>query len=82
MFKREGTSLIDVALQTGFFVAQSLINQRGTPRHAPSRRKRAVRVVTITAGHKSLIYAVFEWHREIGSNVAVAAVTELRLSFR
>jgi hypothetical protein len=82
MFKREGASLIDMALQTGFLFAQSLIYQCGARRHAPSRHESAVRVMTITARHESFIHAVFERHRKIRSNTAVAAITELRLSFR
>ncbi len=39
-------------------------------------------VVTIAAGHEPFIHAMFEWHGEIGSDIAMAAVTELRLGFR
>lgn len=79
MFKREWAALIDVALETSFFVSQSLIHQCRTRCHAPRRCKRAVRVVTITAGHKPFIDTVLKWHRKICSNIAVAPITKFRL---
>ena len=82
MFECEGATLIGMALNTGLFVSECLIDQSGTCGHAPGGSKRAVRVMTVTADHDALIHAVLEGHREVGPDVTVATVTELRLAFR
>lgn len=79
MLKREWTALVGMTLQTGFLVAECLRNERGSRRHAPRRRKRAMWIMAVGALHEARIHGVFKRHRKIGANVGVASVAEFRL---
>jgi hypothetical protein len=82
MFEREGSALVEMALQTRLFVSERLVDQPGARRHPPSRRESAVRIMAIAAGHEPFINAMLKGHRKIRSDVGMAAVTQLGLSFR
>ena len=82
VFECKGAALIVMALDAGFLVSEGLIHQFGTRRHAPRCGKRAVRVMTVTANHETLIHAVLKGHGEVGPDATVTAVTKFRLVFR
>lgn len=79
MLKSEWTTLIGMTLQTGFLIAERLRNERRSRRHAPRRRKRAMRIMAICAFHEARIHRVFKGHRKIGPNIGVTPVAEFRL---
>ena len=58
----EWTALVDVALETGLFISDSLIDHPWSARHIPGGRKRPMRVVAIRAFHRALVDTMFERH--------------------
>ena len=79
MLVEEWTALVDVALKTGLFIADGLIDHPRPARHVPGRRKGAMRVVTIRAFHRPLVDAMLEGHRKLSAYGGVTSVTEVAL---
>ena len=77
--KDEGTSLVDMALEAGLFVAVGLLEHLGVLTHGERWREATVRIVAVTARHEAFIDAVFERKIELGANTAVALVTKVAL---
>ena len=75
----ERATLFRVTFEARFLVSYRLIHHARTRCHSPGGREGAVRIMAIGAGHKPLIHAMFEWHRELGAHAGVASVAQLRL---
>lgn len=82
MFEHKWAAFIGMALQAGLFILECLVDKSGAAGHSPRGCKGAVWVVAITARHESFIDAMFKRHGKIGTDIAMAAVAELRLGFR
>lgn len=82
MLEGEGSALLGVALEAGFFVCESLVYHARTGGHPPGGSERAVRVMAIRAGHGALVYPVLKGHRELGANIAMTGVAEFGLFVR
>lgn len=82
MFKGKRAAFVGVTLQTCFFICQPLIHQCRPRRHPPVRGERSMRIVAITAFHKTFIHAMLKRHGKFCPDIAVTAVTKRWLIFR
>ena len=78
----ERTAFFCVAFDASLLIALYLFHHGISAGAAPSRCERAVRVMTIATGHHSFVDAVLERHGELGANIGVTSVAQLRLHFR
>jgi hypothetical protein len=78
VLEREGTSLVYMALKTGFFICQGLGHQCRPRGESPGWRERSVWIVTVYTRHESFIHAMLKRQREIASDIGMAPVTCLR----
>ena len=76
------STLFHVALEAGLLVALHLFDHGGPRGCAPGGCERSMRVVAIAAGHDTFVHAMLEGHGELGANIGVALVAQLRLHFR
>lgn len=81
MFKSERTPFVGMAFQTRLFVLEPRVDHVRSPAHLPNRSIGAVGVVAIRADHEPFIHPVFERLGKLGSDIVVAAVTDLDLTF-
>jgi len=78
----EGSTFFRVAFETGLLTAVNLFHH-GRPRGcSPGLGERAVGIVAIAAGDDAFVHAMLEGHGELGANIGVALVAQLRLHFR
>ena len=82
MLVKKGAAFIGVALETCFLILEAGIDQVRTPSHLPCWSACAVRVMTIGAHHHALVYAMLGGLRKLGTDIAMASVTDFSLSLR
>src|SRR5215467_9610054 len=76
----ERATLIDVAFETGFFIALVLLHHAGPRGHFPGGIESSVRIVAIRALDGSLVHAMLEGHGELGAHRGMAAIAQVGLS--
>jgi len=76
------STLFHVAFEAGLLAAVHLFDHGGSSGCAPGGCERSMRVVAIATGHDTFVNAMLEGHGELGANIGVALVAQLRLHFR
>ena len=78
----ERAAFFCMEFDASLLVALDLFHHGISAGGAPGGCERAVRVVAIATGHHSFVDAMLERHGELGTNIGVASVAQLRLDFR
>ena len=79
MLEDPRSTLIDVALEAGFFIAFGLVDHVRPRRHPPGGVERAVRIMAIRTLDHAFIHTMLERHGELRPDARVAGVTQLGL---
>jgi hypothetical protein len=80
VFVHKWATLIRVTLEAGLFIPFGLIDHARPRCHARGGSEGSVGIVAVRALDYTFIDAMLERHRELGTDGAVAAITEVSLS--
>ena len=78
----EWSALFRVAFEAGLLAALHLFHHRGPRGCSPGLGERSVGIVAIAAVNNAFVNPMLEGHGELGANIGVALVAQLRLHFR